>query len=199
MTSKPLRWVGAAVALVAICSAAGVGVMHWQRTRIYGPGPLGSYGGYLSDCRSVPPHVPITMGARVLADPMPDPLTIDSVKLRQPGRVHLVRPPELAPLRSRTSAGTYLGYPRSMPDTGVDWTHRRSAVGATLPPHGDELIPRNAYTLVIEVARNGDGNFNGYFRGVIIDYHIAGRHYQSESSFGAVLYKDSCAVPKSWK
>ncbi|MGX9889956.1 hypothetical protein [Streptomyces sp. NPDC002276] len=118
-------------------------------------------------------------------------LVIDKITLREANGVRLVE----ALIVSNSSA--FIGYghgwppdPEARTGPGIDWAHRRKAVGATVSPQSDNAKVANNLVLHLQVTAASGVRMAG----IRVRYHVGGSAYVWDNVLGLTVEtkKKSC-------
>ena len=118
-------------------------------------------------------------------------LVIDKITLRKASGVRLVE----ALIVSNSSS--FIGYghgwppdPEARTGPGIDWAHRRKAVGATISPQSDHAKVANNLVLRLQVTAASGARMAG----IQVRYHVDGSAYRWDNALGLTVEtkKTSC-------
>ncbi|MFC8430784.1 hypothetical protein [Streptomyces sp. NPDC057253] len=111
-------------------------------------------------------------------------VVIDRVTLRKPIGLRLVE--SLIVSNSTASIGYGYGWPptpeaRNQP--GIDWPHRRRAVGATIAPQPNDTKVANNLVLHLQVTGSSDVHMTG----ILVEYHTGSSQYVWHNVLGLTV------------
>jgi hypothetical protein len=174
-------------ALVTGCTPAG------HQASVSGPlnGPDHADAGSGEECIPEKKGGSVTFGGDELHNYGSKPVVVDEVTLSKASGLRLV---EAVIVSTSTSlVGYSTGYPpvpeaRNQP--GIDWDHRRRAVGATLSPQPDDAKVVNNLVLHLRVT----GASGVRMAGVLVHYHVGDSDYVWHNVLGLTVEtkKKSC-------